>query len=72
MTMMRGDGEARRVKHSSPLLTPAGLRHDRGSLIVSEEDVFRPQRRHPRLAVIRPEITTAARGSHPARPATTR
>ncbi|OUD01332.1 MOSC domain-containing protein [Streptomyces swartbergensis] len=38
-------------------LTPAGLAHDRSFMVVSEEGVYRTQRRHPGLAVIRPAIT---------------
>ncbi|MEW2613864.1 MOSC N-terminal beta barrel domain-containing protein [Streptomyces sp. NPDC047880] len=39
------------------LLTPAGLAHDRSFMVVSEEGVYRTQRRNPLLAVIRPRIT---------------
>ncbi|MFD5478699.1 MOSC domain-containing protein [Streptomyces hawaiiensis] len=39
------------------LLTPAGLAHDRSFMVVSEESVYRTQRRDPLLAVIRPLIT---------------
>ncbi|GAA2308192.1 hypothetical protein GCM10010234_60000 [Streptomyces hawaiiensis] len=39
------------------LLTPAGLAHDRSFMVVSEEGVYRTQRRDPLLAVIRPRIT---------------
>ncbi|MFF7965202.1 MOSC domain-containing protein [Streptomyces sp. NPDC007903] len=38
-------------------LTPAGLAHDRSFMVVSEEGVFRTQRRDPRLTLIRPGIT---------------
>ncbi|MFH8902292.1 MOSC domain-containing protein [Streptomyces coeruleorubidus] len=38
-------------------LTPAGLAHDRSFMVVSDEGVYRTQRRDPRLAVIRPAIT---------------
>ncbi|WP_329049465.1 MOSC N-terminal beta barrel domain-containing protein [Streptomyces violaceus] len=38
------------------LLTPAGLAHDRSFMVVSEEGVYRTQRRDPRLALIRPAI----------------
>ncbi|MFJ7345348.1 MOSC domain-containing protein [Streptomyces sp. NPDC101110] len=38
-------------------LTPAGLAHDRSFMVVSEEGVYRTQRRNPLLAVIRPRIT---------------
>ncbi|MGW6645025.1 MOSC domain-containing protein [Streptomyces iakyrus] len=39
------------------LLTPAGLAHDRSFMVVSEDGVYRTQRRDPLLAVIRPLIT---------------
>lgn len=39
------------------LLTPAGLAHDRSFMVVSEEGVYRTQRRDPLLALIRPLIT---------------
>ncbi|MET7616184.1 MOSC N-terminal beta barrel domain-containing protein [Streptomyces sp. NPDC005408] len=39
------------------LMTRAGLAHDRSFMVVGENGVFRSQRRDPRLAVIRPEIT---------------
>ncbi|MYS95690.1 MULTISPECIES: MOSC domain-containing protein [Streptomyces] len=39
------------------LLTSAGLVHDRSFMVVSEEGVYRTQRRDPRLAVIRPAVT---------------
>jgi uncharacterized protein YcbX len=38
-------------------LTPAGLAHDRSFMVVSEDGVYRTQRRDPRLAVIRPAVT---------------
>ncbi|NYH79219.1 hypothetical protein FHR84_002553 [Actinopolyspora biskrensis] len=37
-------------------LTPAGLRHDRGFMVVDERGGFRSQRKNPRMAVVRPEI----------------
>ncbi|RSN66303.1 MOSC domain-containing protein [Streptomyces sp. WAC 04229] len=40
------------------LLTPAGLAHDRSFMVVSEDGIFRTQRRHPRLALIRPAVST--------------
>ncbi|MGW2129878.1 MOSC domain-containing protein [Streptomyces coelicoflavus] len=40
------------------LLTPAGLAHDRSFMVISEDGIFRTQRRHPRLALIRPAIST--------------
>ncbi|MEU7428313.1 MOSC N-terminal beta barrel domain-containing protein [Streptomyces sp. NPDC040750] len=39
------------------LLTPAGLAHDRSFMVVSEDGVYRTQRRHPRLALIQPTIS---------------
>lgn len=38
-------------------LTPAGLAHDRTFMVVSEEGVYRTQRRDPRLALIRPAVS---------------
>ncbi|MEW2436186.1 MOSC N-terminal beta barrel domain-containing protein [Streptomyces caniferus] len=38
-------------------LTPAGLAHDRSFLVVGPGGVFRSQRKDPRLAVIRPEVS---------------
>ncbi|MFH9968072.1 MOSC domain-containing protein [Streptomyces mirabilis] len=40
------------------VLTLAGITHDRSFMVTSEEGIFRNQRRHPRLALIRPEIST--------------
>ncbi|MFJ9411472.1 MOSC domain-containing protein [Streptomyces sp. NPDC101393] len=40
------------------LLTPAGLAHDRSFMVISEDGVFRTQRRHPRLALVQPTIST--------------
>ncbi|ONI85158.1 MOSC domain-containing protein [Saccharothrix sp. ALI-22-I] len=40
------------------LLTPAGLAHDRSFMIVGPGGTCRTQRRDPRLALIRPEIST--------------
>ncbi|MEW2030817.1 MOSC N-terminal beta barrel domain-containing protein [Streptomyces roseifaciens] len=39
------------------VLTPAGLAHDRSFMVISEEGVFRSQRRDPRLALIRPAVS---------------
>ncbi|MFB7234330.1 MOSC domain-containing protein [Streptomyces sp. NPDC056269] len=39
------------------LLMPAGLAHDRSFMVISEDGIFRTQRRHPRLALIRPAIS---------------
>ncbi|MEU6059785.1 MOSC N-terminal beta barrel domain-containing protein [Streptomyces sp. NPDC047097] len=39
------------------LLTPAGLAHDRAFMVTDEDGVFRTQRRHPRLALVRPAVT---------------
>ncbi|MYS75759.1 MOSC domain-containing protein [Streptomyces sp. SID5926] len=43
---------------SDALLTPAGLAHDRSFMVISEDGIFRTQRRHPSLALIRPAIST--------------
>ncbi|MFF0539412.1 MOSC domain-containing protein [Streptomyces coelicoflavus] len=40
------------------LLTPAGLAHDRSFMVIGEDGTFRTQRRHPRLALVRPAIST--------------
>jgi uncharacterized protein YcbX len=42
---------------SDAVLTPAGLTHDRSFMVIGKDGVFRSQRRDPRLAVIRPEIS---------------
>jgi uncharacterized protein len=42
---------------SAAILTSAGLAHDRSFMVVSADGVFRTQRRDPRLALIRPEIS---------------
>ncbi|MEU9517127.1 MOSC N-terminal beta barrel domain-containing protein [Streptomyces sp. NPDC048224] len=42
---------------SDALLTPAGLAHDRSFMVIGEEGVFRTQRRHPRLSLIRPTVS---------------
>ncbi|WUS98140.1 MOSC N-terminal beta barrel domain-containing protein [Streptomyces sp. NBC_00708] len=42
---------------SDAVLTPAGLAYDRGFMVISEDGVFRTQRRDPRLALIRPAIS---------------
>jgi uncharacterized protein YcbX len=39
------------------VLIAAGLAHDRSFMVVDDDHVFRTQRRDPRLAVIRPEIS---------------
>ncbi|WP_256107620.1 MOSC domain-containing protein [Streptomyces sp. ODS05-4] len=38
-------------------LTPAGLAHDRTFMVVDEDGVYRTQRRHPRLAAVRPTVS---------------
>ncbi|MEU5689709.1 MOSC domain-containing protein [Streptomyces venezuelae] len=43
---------------SDALLTPAGLAHDRSFMVISEDGIFRTQRRDPRLALIRPAVST--------------
>ncbi|MFF3772603.1 MOSC domain-containing protein [Streptomyces sp. NPDC002232] len=42
---------------TAALLMPAGLAHDRSFMVISEDGIFRTQRRHPRLALIRPTIS---------------
>ncbi|MFY1673468.1 MOSC domain-containing protein [Plantactinospora sp. WMMB334] len=44
------------------VVTPAGLAHDRSFMVVDPAGVFRSQRRDPRLALIRPDIS--ADGGH--------
>ncbi|MFE4213778.1 MOSC domain-containing protein [Streptomyces sp. NPDC056844] len=39
------------------LMTPAGLAHDRSFMVISGDGIFRTQRRHPRLALIRPAVS---------------
>jgi uncharacterized protein YcbX len=39
------------------VLTPAGLAHDRSFMVIDEDGVFRSQRRVPRMALIRPELS---------------
>jgi len=43
---------------SEAVLTQAGLAHDRTFMIIDEDGGFRSQRRDPRMAVIRPAIST--------------
>lgn len=38
------------------LVTPTGLAHDRSFMVVGTDGASRTQRRHPRLALVRPEI----------------
>ncbi|RAJ46888.1 hypothetical protein K353_00089 [Kitasatospora sp. SolWspMP-SS2h] len=38
-------------------LTPAGLAHDRSFMVVGEDGTYRTQRRHPRLALVRPAVS---------------
>ncbi|MFC8343382.1 MOSC domain-containing protein [Streptomyces sp. NPDC057280] len=47
------------ISASEAVVTPAGLAHDRSFMVVSEEGVFRTQRRHPGLALILPGIDAA-------------
>ena len=44
------------------VMTPAGLAHDRSFMVVNDDGVFRSQRRDPRLALVRPDIS--ADGEH--------
>lgn len=46
------------ISASEAMVTPAGIVHDRAFMVVDEDGVFRTQRRHPRLALIRPGIDT--------------
>ncbi|MFE6764440.1 MOSC domain-containing protein [Streptomyces sp. NPDC057689] len=46
---------------SEAVLTPAGLAYDRAFMVISEDGVFRTQRRDPRLALIRPAISADGR-----------
>ncbi|GAA3000847.1 MOSC N-terminal beta barrel domain-containing protein [Streptomyces drozdowiczii] len=46
---------------SEAVLTPAGLAYDRGFMVISEDGVFRTQRRDPRLALIRPAVSADGR-----------
>lgn len=46
------------VSASEAELTDAGLRHDRTFMVVAADGTFRSQRTTPRMAVIRPEIST--------------
>ncbi|MEV5655666.1 MOSC N-terminal beta barrel domain-containing protein [Streptomyces sp. NPDC052291] len=46
---------------SEAVLTPAGLAYDRGLMVISEDGVFRTQRRDPRLALIRPAVSADGR-----------
>ncbi|MGP8299475.1 MOSC domain-containing protein [Streptomyces inhibens] len=38
-------------------LTPAGLAHDRSFMVVGADGVFRSQRKDPRLATVRPDVS---------------
>ncbi|MGH3837890.1 MAG: MOSC domain-containing protein [Pseudonocardiaceae bacterium] len=40
------------------MLTTRGLAHDRSFMVIGEDGVFRNQRRTPRMALIRPELST--------------
>lgn len=42
-------------------LTAAGLQHDRAFMVVDEAGIYQTQRRFPRMAVIRPEISSDGR-----------
>ncbi|MFF5493552.1 MOSC domain-containing protein [Streptomyces aquilus] len=44
------------ISVSEAAVTPAGLAHDRSFMVVSEQGVFRTQRRDPRLALILPGV----------------
>lgn len=45
------------VRLTEAALSEAGLAHDRSLMVVSESGAYRSQRRDPRLAVIRPELS---------------
>lgn len=45
------------VALTESLLTSAGLRHDRSFMVISAAGGYQTQRRHPRMARIRPEIS---------------
>lgn len=45
------------VSAAAATVTSAGLTHDRSFMVVSEEGVFMTQRRHPRLALIAPDVS---------------
>jgi uncharacterized protein len=45
------------VPMTEAVLTPAGIAHDRSFMVIGEDGVFRSQRRDPRLAVIRAEVS---------------
>ncbi|MGG2464427.1 MOSC domain-containing protein [Streptomyces sp. RGM 3693] len=45
------------VSTEAATVMPAGLAHDRSFLVVSEQGVFRTQRRDPRLALIAPDVS---------------
>ncbi|CCK32438.1 hypothetical protein BN159_8060 [Streptomyces davaonensis JCM 4913] len=47
---------------SDALLTEAGLVHDRTFMVTGEDGVYRTQRRHPRLALIRPTVSADGTG----------
>ncbi|WAZ19552.1 MOSC N-terminal beta barrel domain-containing protein [Streptomyces cinnabarinus] len=47
---------------SDALLTEAGLAHDRTFMVTGEDGVYRTQRRHPRLALIRPTVSADGTG----------
>jgi hypothetical protein len=46
------------VSVSEGLVTPAGLAHDRAFMVTDQDGGFRTQRRDPRLAVVRPTVST--------------
>ncbi|MGP3990070.1 MOSC domain-containing protein [Streptomyces sp. 3N207] len=50
------------VSTRSAVMQPAGLTHDRGFMVVSPQGVGRTQRRDPKLAVIRPEVSETGPG----------
>lgn len=62
------------VQLQESVLTQAGLAHDRSFMVIAEDGEFRTQRRAPKLAVVRPQvsadggsITLSAPGAEPVR-----
>ena len=45
------------VTVSEAMAAPAGLAHDRSFMVIDESGVFRSQRRDPRMALIRPDVS---------------
>ncbi|MGK5553354.1 MOSC domain-containing protein [Actinomadura kijaniata] len=45
------------VPRAAATLTPAGLEHDRAFMVTGPDGTFRSQRRDPRLALVRPDVS---------------